>query len=115
MEYEALIKFYNKLTAVFHDKNYLSHFVPAGIISLNDVHHMSNLPDSDRAMCLLKKISGSLEYSEKRNFYTMLDIMQGHGNLCAQQLAENMKAFIEGVEPVVIENTEVVVTSVEGM
>ena len=115
MEYEALIKFYNKLTAVFHDKNYLSHFVPAGIISLNDVHHMSNLPDSDRAMCLLKKISGSLEYSEKRNFYTMLDIMQEHGNLCAQQLAENMKAFIEGVEPVVIENTEVVVTSVEGM
>ena len=115
IEYQALIKFYSKLTTVFHDKAYLSHFVSAGVISINDVHDMSSLPDNDRAMSLLKNISAPLEFGKKQNFHRMLEIMQEHGNLHAQQLAENMKAFVRGVEPVVIvENTGAVVTSAEG-
>ena len=38
----------------------------------------------------------------------MLEIMQEHGKPHAQQLAENMKAFVT------IENTKVAVTLVEG-
>ena len=115
-EYEALTKFYNKLTAVFHDKSYLSHFVPAGIILVNDVHHMSDLPDNDRAICLLKNISTPLERNEKQNFYKMLEIMQEHGNLHAQQLADNMKAFVTGMDTlVIIKSTKAVATSSEGI
>ena len=113
MEYSAFIQFYDKLTVVFHDKNYLSHFVPAGIISPNDVHHMSNLPDNDRAMCLLKKISAPLECSEKQSFYKMLEIMRDHGNLFAKQLAENMLLLVRGVNPVVRNETSSV--AIEGI
>ena len=102
VECNAFIKFFSKLTTVFHDKNYLVHFVPAGIISPNDVHNMSNLSDNDRAMCLLKNISASLECGEKQSFYVMLEIMQAHGNLLAQQLADCIKVFVRGVDPAVI-------------
>ena len=102
IEYESFVKFYSELTTVFCDKNYIPHFVPAKIISPNDVHSMSNLPDNDRAVCLLKSISNPLECGEYQNFYKMLEIMRDHGNLHVQQLAENIKAFIKGVGPVVI-------------
>ena len=77
---------------------------------------MSTLPDNDKAICILNNISASLESDEKQSFYKMLEIMKEHGNLHAQQLAENMKAFVSGVDPVVIvENTEAVVMSIEGI
>ena len=113
VEYNTFIQFYDKLTTVFHDKNYLSHFVPAGIISPNDVHHMSNLPDNDRATCLLKKISAPLECGEKQSFYKMLEIMRDHGNLFAKQLAENMSLFVRGVNPVVRNETSSI--AIEGI
>lgn len=57
---------------------------------------MSNLPDDERAVHLLKNISAPLECGEKQNFYKMLEIMQTHGSSFAQQLAENIIAFIRG-------------------
>jgi len=45
----------------------------------------------------------------------MLEIMQVYGNLHAKQLAESIKAFIKGVEPVIIcENIRTVATLLEG-
>ena len=116
VECEALIQFYNELLVVFCDKNYLAYFVSAKIFLPRDVCHMSKLSDNGIAVCILVKIFASLESAEKQSFYKMLEIMKEHGNLHAQQLAENMKAFIKGIEPVVVvENTKAVVTSVEGM
>ena len=66
MEYKALIHFYSKLTVVFHDKNYLAHFVSAGIISPNNVDDVSKQSNNDRAMLLLKNISASLKFGEKK-------------------------------------------------
>ena len=114
MECNTFIQFYSKLTTVFHDKNYLAHFVTAGIISPNDVHDMSKLPDNDRAMSLLKNISGPLEYGEKQGFYKMLEIMQAHGNLFAQQLAGNINMLVRGVDPAVISTGKQVVIPTEG-
>ena len=104
LEYTAFIQFYDKLTTVFYDKRYLAHFVCAEIILPNDVHYMSNLSDSDRAMNLLSYISTPLEYDEKQNFYKMLEMMQSHGNNHAQQLAEIITAFVRGVDPPVSGN-----------
>ena len=101
MEYNAFIQFYAKLTTVFCDRNYLSHFVPAGIISPNDVHDMSNLSDNDRAMRLLKNILAPLECGENQSFYKMLEIMQTYGNLHAKQLAGNITLSVRGINPVV--------------
>lgn len=95
MEYEVFIQFYSKLITVFNDRSYLHHFVPCKIVSPSDVQHMYNLPDNDRAVYLLNKISAPLECGEKQCFSNMLDVMMTHGNLHAQTLAENMKAIIE--------------------
>ena len=81
---------------MFHDKNYLAHFVSAGIISPNDVDDMFKLPSNDRAVSLLKNISAALQCGEKQSFYKMLEIMQAHGNLPAQQLADHIKVFVRG-------------------
>ena len=99
MEYEVFIKFYSKLTTIFHDKDYLPYLVTAGIISSDNVHYLSSLSARDRAMRLLEYISDSLKGGGKRCFYRMLDIMQTHGNLHAQDLAEDIKkAIVSGVD-----------------
>ena len=115
VEHRAFTQFYSKLITVFHDKSYLVHFVPAGIILPNDVDEMSILSNSDRAVRLLKNISAPLECGEKQGFYKMLDILQAHGNLHAKQLAESIKAFVRGVDPVVrSDNTRAIAISIEG-
>ena len=98
MEYKIFVDFYNKLTTVFCDKKYISPFVSAGIISPNDVDDLSKLSNNDRAMSVLRNISAALECGEKQSFNKMLEIMQTHGNHHAQQLAENIKAAVRGVD-----------------
>ena len=115
MESKAFVDFYSKLTTVFHDKNYLAHFVTAGIISPNDVDEFSKLSDNDRAMSLLKYISAPLECGNKQSFYNMLEIMQTHGKHHAQQLAENIKTVVRGVDTGTSQRAETVVTPSEGM
>ena len=94
VEYEAFIQFHNEFTKVLHDKSYIPHLVSARIISLNDVHHTSNLPDNERAVCILKIISDPLESGESQNFYRMLEVIQDHGNYDAQKLVEDVKTLI---------------------
>ena len=102
VEYNLLINFYDKLSTVFHDKNYLFHFVLAGIVAQDDVVHMCSLSDIDRAMCLLSNVSAPLESGEKQNFYKMLEIVQTHGNV---QLVEDIKASVREKDPLVKSKT----------
>ena len=96
---------------MFHDKSYLFYFALAGIVSQDDVPHMCSLPDIERPMCLLKNISVPLENDEKQNFYKMLEILQAHGNLQAQQLAEDIQASVRREDPVVRSKTTRTITS----
>ena len=105
VEYNTFIQFYDKLTTVFHDKNYLFHFVLAGIVAQDDVVHMCSLSDIDRAMCLLSNVSAPLECGEKQNFYKMLEIMQTNGNVHTQQLVEDIKASVREKDPLVKSKT----------
>ena len=100
-----MISFYDKLVTVFHDKNYLFHFIPAGIVPQDDVLHMYSLSDIDRAMCLLNNVSAPLECGEKQNFYKMLEIMQTHGNVHTQELVEDIKASVREKDPLVKSKT----------
>lgn len=101
MEYRAFAKYYSELTTVLSDKNYLHHFVTAGIIPPEKVHHLSTLSDNDRAIRVLKNISDPLMHSRNESFYNMLKIMREHGNLHAKGLAKSLKkASVSGVEPV---------------
>ena len=119
IEYEAFVQFYSKLIAVFHDKSYIPHFVPTKIISPNDVDQVSNLSDSDRAICLLKNISAPLKCGEKQNFYYMLEVIQVYGNLQAQELAENITAFVKRMDKnenmIKIDKNENIPTLAEGI
>ena len=94
LEYRVFIKFYSRLTTIFRNKDYLPHLVTAGIVVPDSVHHLSSLSNRDRAMRLLEYISDSLEGGEKGCFYGMLEIMQEHGNLHAQNVAEDIKKAI---------------------
>ena len=99
MEYGVFIKFYSKLTTIFHDKDYLPHLVTAGIILPDSTHHLSSLSGRDRVICLLEYITDSLKGGGKECFCRMLDIMQEHGNLHAQNVAEEIKkAIVSGVD-----------------
>ena len=101
VEYRVFIMFYSKLTTVFRNKDYLPYLVSAGIVSPDSIHHMSSMSTRDRVMRLLEFVSDSLEGGEKSCFYRMLDIMQEHGNLHAQNLAEEInKTIASGVDSV---------------
>ena len=101
MEYRVFIKFYSRLTTVFRNKDYLPHLVTAGVVSPDSIHHLSSLSNRDRAMRLLEFISDSLEGGGKGCFYRMLEIMQEHGNLHAQNVAEEInKTIVSGVDSV---------------
>ena len=114
VEYEAFIQFHNEFTKVLHDKSYIPHLVSARIISLNDVHHMSNLPDNERAVCILKIISDPLESGENQNFYRMLEVIQDHGNCDAQKLVEDVKTLIASKD-YNIRSTEAAAAPTEGI
>ena len=115
VEYNTLINVYGKLATVFHDKNYLFHFVSAGIIPPDSASQMYTLSDVDRAVCILTNISTPLECGEKQSFYKMLEIMQAHGNINAQRLAEDIKVSVRGEDPVVkSKTTGTAVSSNEG-
>ena len=95
------INFYSKLTVVFRSKDYLPHLVTAGIVSPDSVHHLSNMSNRDRAMRVLEYISDSLDGGEKECFYRMLKILEDHGNLHAQNLAEDInKVLVSGMDSV---------------
>ena len=113
IEYEAFILFHNKINKVLCDKRFTPHFVSAKIISLNDVRHISNLPDNQRATCLLKSISGPIENGDTQNFYKLLEIMRDHGNPDAQKLVEDIKAFIGRNDPS-IRSTETAAAPTKG-
>ena len=95
------IMFYSKLTKVFHNEDYLPHLVVAGIIAPYSVRHLSSLPSWDRAMRVLDYILYSLQGGEKEPFHKMLEVMQEHGNLHAQSVAEEItKTIVSGVNSV---------------
>ena len=115
VEYNLLINFYGKLATMFHAKNYLFHFVSAGIVPPDSASQMDSLPDIDRAVCILTNISTPLECGEKQSFYKMLEIMQAHGNIHAQELAEDIKASVRVEDPVVkSKTTGTAATVIEG-
>ena len=98
----------------FHDKNYLFDFVSAGIIPSDNANQMYSLPDVDRAMCLLNSISAPLECGEKQNFYKMLEMLQAHDNIHAQQLAKDINTCVRGQDPIVKSKSTGTATVTEG-
>lgn len=95
LEKTVLIKFFSKLTTVFHDKDYLPHLVTARIVSTDNVHHLSSMSHRDRGMRVLEYVSDSLDGGHKECFYKMLEIMRNHGNSFAQNLAEEITKTID--------------------
>ena len=93
------VKFYSKLTIVFRNKDYLPYLVTAGIVPPDNIHYLSSLSNRDRPMRILEYISDSLDGGDKQSFYEMLEIMKGHGNNHAQNLAEEInRAVASGVD-----------------
>ena len=86
---------------MFYDTNYLSRFVPAGIILASDVDHITSLPGKDRAVCVLRNITASLECGNTQSFYKMLEIMQSYGTLHAKEVANDVLKWVSNVDPVV--------------
>ena len=97
VEYSVFVKFYSKLTTVLCDKEYLPHLVTAELVSPDNVHHLSNMSNRDRAMRILEYISNSLCGDDTQCFYIMLKIMEDHGTFHGKSLAKDItKAIASG-------------------
>ena len=70
----------------------LPHFIPKGIIKIEDLDEIKAKPKlSDHVHQLLKYIEGPLRIRNAESFYALLDVMSTHGNLCTKKLAAIMK------------------------
>ena len=92
-ELTVLTKHYSKLCKTLSDiDNLLPHFVEDNIISINEVEEINAIIQSTKKVQkLMKHISGPLEAGNTKVFRIMLRIMEEHGHLATQQLADQMR------------------------
>ena len=91
-EHELFLAHYLELCKTLTDvENLLPHFVKAHIISAN-IHQEINakVTLNQNVEALMRYISDSLESGNTEKFYTLLKIMEEHGNQATQGLAKQI-------------------------
>ena len=95
-EHELFIAHYPELCKTLTDvENLLPHFVQAHIISAN-IHQEINakVTLNQKVEALMRYISDPLESGNTEKFYTMLKIIEEHGNQATQGLAKQIRSKI---------------------
>ena len=78
-------------------ENLLPHFVDENVIKFGDLEEINAVVPSTKkhkVQKLMVHISGPLEAGNTEVFYIMLRIMEEHGHLATQQLAEEMRTSL---------------------
>ena len=85
-------KNYAKLCATMQDiDSLIDHFVAKQIINMNKAEEFASITTSEKIKRLLHMIEGPLKSGDTNGFYTMLDIMEGHGVQATKNLAIDLK------------------------
>ena len=92
-EHELFVAHYPELCKTLTDvDNLLPHFVKVQTISVNNHQEINaKVTLEQKAEALMRYISGPLETGNTKGFYTMLKIMEEHGNQTTQKLAEQIR------------------------
>ena len=70
----------------------LPYLISKGVINTEDVLVIKSKPrPSDQVCELLMHIDGPLSVNETTSFYSLLDVMEGHGCITTKQLANAIK------------------------
>ena len=79
--------------------NLYDHFIPDYTITVNDLQEISSYTDPRRkAGLLLGKIYTSVDAGCNAPFYSMLNIMENHGNIAAKELSTRIRQLLPPVE-----------------
>ena len=72
----------------------LPYFISKEVINVQDRAVIKSKPrPSDQVNELLMYINGPLSVNDTTSFYSLLDVMEEHGNITTKQLANAMKGF----------------------
>ncbi|XP_065890274.1 uncharacterized protein [Dysidea avara] len=89
---EVFTKHYASLINVLPIKNLSKYFVSEGIISFEDDEAIQQARGQSEASSLvLRKIATSLKIGQAKSFDTFLSIMERHGNMATDELANQMR------------------------
>ena len=89
---EVFTKYYASLCSVLPMKNITSHFVSAGVISFEDEEVIQQMTRSSEGSTLvLRKIANSLKAGQMKTFGNLLSIMEQHGGVSCEELANQMR------------------------
>ena len=89
---EVFTAHYAKLCSTLTDiENLLKYFVEENVISVEDQSEInSKVKPSNKVSKLLQHISGPLESGDSKPLYTLLSIMEKHGNRATKDLANSL-------------------------
>lgn len=98
-EKEVLRQYYSRLCSTLLDiHTLLPYFVTENIINPENLEEINaTTTSSQKVQKLLKCILGPLDGGHTRGFYLMLRIMEMHGTLATQDLANEIKSSFPGI------------------
>ncbi|XP_065895596.1 uncharacterized protein [Dysidea avara] len=89
---EVFTKYYASLSSVLPIKSITSHFISAGVISFEDEEVIQQMSSSlARSTLVLRKIASSLQAGQTKSFDKLLFIMEEHGGMPCDDLANQMR------------------------
>ncbi|XP_065905061.1 uncharacterized protein [Dysidea avara] len=93
-EYKLYKKYFAEMTHTLTDiDTLLPYFISKEVINVQDRAVIKSKPrPSDQVNELLMYINGPLSVNDTTSFYSLLDVMEEHGNITTKQLANAMKA-----------------------
>ena len=96
MEYEVFIKFYGDLASVLPIPTLSHHLVAKRLLNTMEEQELNAISTSvKKAVCVLRKISSSLEAGQTQSFYMFLGVVEEHGNAASKQVVHKLKREIE--------------------
>ena len=89
---EVFTKYYSSLTSVLPIKSITSHLISAEMISFEDEEVIQQMTrSSEGSFLVLKKIASSLKVGQTKSFDKLLLIMEEHGGMSCNELANQMR------------------------
>jgi len=93
---EVFTKYYASLSSVLPIKNITRHFISAGMISFEDEEVIQQMARSSEGSSLvLRKIASSLKAGQTKSLDNLLFIMEEHGGVSCNELANQMREELE--------------------
>ena len=104
-ERKIFTEHFKVLVDVLSTTNLYDHFIPDYTITVNDFEEISSYTEPRRkAELLLRKIYAAVDAGITAPFYSMLEIMETHGNIATKEQSTRIRQLLPPVEQSVTGN-----------